>query len=132
MDVAGGRAGRELFRRRVGVLSATAGSSATAAAAPHGKHAQPAPLQNLTESDLRALLGRQLGEHAVLAMSTTNLGVTASPAFPAAAKAPARTRRSPTSSATPSSSARARRDALMFETGDLLADAIAKQKRPPK
>ena len=71
----------------VGVFSATAGSSAPAAAAPHGKHAQTAPLQNLTQSDVRALLGRQLGEHAVLAMNATNLGVTGSPAFPAAAKA---------------------------------------------
>ena len=44
-------------------------------------------LQGLTQSDLRALLGRQLGEHAALAMNATNLGVTGSPAFPAAAKA---------------------------------------------
>jgi hypothetical protein len=46
-------------------------------------HAQSA----LTQSDLRALLGRQLGEHAALAMNATNLGVVGSPAFPAAAKA---------------------------------------------
>ena len=41
----------------------------------------------MTQSDLRSLLGRQLGEHAALAMNATNLGVTGSPAFPAAAKA---------------------------------------------
>jgi hypothetical protein len=71
-----------------GVLTATAGSS-TPAAHNHASHAQSAQmsLQNLTRSDLRSLLGRQLGEHAVLAMNATNLGVTGSPAFPAAAKA---------------------------------------------
>jgi hypothetical protein len=68
-----------------GVVAATAGSSepsATAAMHDHAAHAQ-----GLTQSDLRALLGRQLGEHAALAMNATNLGVTGSPAFPAAAKA---------------------------------------------
>ena len=74
-----------------GVLTATAGSS-TPAAHNHASHAQGSQgsqvsLQNLTQSDLRSLLGRQLGEHAVLAMNATNLGVTGSPAFPAAAKA---------------------------------------------
>lgn len=70
----------------VGVVSATAGSSRTTpAAAPHShaSHSQ----SGLTQSNLRALLGRQLGEHAALAMNATNLGVIASPAFPAAAKA---------------------------------------------
>jgi len=38
-------------------------------------------------SDLRALLDRQLGQHAVLAMNATNTGVKGSKAFPAAAKA---------------------------------------------
>ncbi len=71
----------------VGVFSATAGSSAPAAADPHAMHSQSVKLQGLTQSDLRALLGRQLGEHAALAMNATNLGVTGSPAFPAAAKA---------------------------------------------
>ena len=70
----------------VGVLSATAGSSGPAAD-PHATHAHAVQLQGLTQSDLRALLGRQLGEHAALAMNATNLGVTGSPAFPAAAKA---------------------------------------------
>ena len=51
----------------------------------HSSHASQA--QGLTQSDLRALLGRQLGEHAALAMNATNLGVIGSPAFPAAAKA---------------------------------------------
>ncbi len=68
-----------------GVVSATAGSSTpTRAAAPHAHASQS---QGLTQSDLRALLGRQLGEHAALAMNATNLGVIGSPAFPAAAKA---------------------------------------------
>jgi hypothetical protein len=72
----------------IGVISATAGSKTTAAHS-HASHAQATgiSLQKLTQSDLRALLGRQLGEHAVLAMNATNLGVTGSPAFPAAAKA---------------------------------------------
>jgi hypothetical protein len=38
----------------------------------------------LTRSDLRVLLDKQLGEHAVLAMNATNLGVKGSPAFAAA------------------------------------------------
>jgi hypothetical protein len=46
-----------------------------------------AAMQTVTSSDLRALLDRQLGQHAVLAMNATNAGVTGSKAFPAAAKA---------------------------------------------
>jgi hypothetical protein len=69
----------------IGVVSATAGSAKPAAAHDHSSHASQA--QGLTQSDLRALLGRQLGEHAALAMNATNLGVIGSPAFPAAAKA---------------------------------------------
>ena len=38
-------------------------------------------------ADLRVTLDQLLGEHAVLAMNATNLGVTGSKAFPAAAKA---------------------------------------------
>jgi len=68
-----------------GVVSATAGSSQNMPAAHPQGHASMA--QGLTQSDLRSLLGRQLGEHAALAMNATNLGVTGSPAFPAAAKA---------------------------------------------
>lgn len=66
------------------------GSSNAVAATPHAHAAhasQAVSLQGLTRSDLRSLLGRQLGEHAVLAMNATNLGVTGSPAFPAAARA---------------------------------------------
>lgn len=71
-----------------GVVSATAGSSkSTTAASPHSHAAHATQAQGLTQSDLRSLLGRQLGEHAALAMNATNLGVTGSPAFPAAAKA---------------------------------------------
>ena len=68
-----------------GVVSATAGSSQSMPTATPHNHA--AHTQGLTQSDLRALLGRQLGEHAALAMNATNLGVTGSKAFPAAAKA---------------------------------------------
>lgn len=70
----------------VDVVSATAGSPGSeppAAMHSHTMHAQG----GLTQSDLRSLLGRQLGEHAALAMNATNLGLAGSPAFPAAAKA---------------------------------------------
>ncbi len=70
-----------------GVFTAAGSGSSTQAADPHAAHAKSVRLQGLTQSDLRALLGRQLGEHAALAMNATNLGVTGSPAFPAAAKA---------------------------------------------
>src|SRR3954470_11667758 len=43
--------------------------------------------QTASASDLRSLLDRQLGQHAVLAMNATNAGVKGSKAFPAAAKA---------------------------------------------
>ena len=69
-----------------GVVSATASSSQskpTATPHSHAAHSQG----GLTQSNLRSLLGRQLGEHAALAMNATNLGVIGSPAFPAAAKA---------------------------------------------
>ena len=42
--------------------------------------------QTASASDLRSLLDRQLGQHAVLAMNATNAGVKGSKAFPAAAK----------------------------------------------
>ena len=71
-----------------GVVSATAGSSTPMrTTAPHDHSSHASQSQGLTQSDLRALLGRQLGEHAALAMNATNLGVIGSPAFPAAAKA---------------------------------------------
>ena len=70
----------------VGVVSATAGSSRSEPAAMPHSHAMTAQ-GGLTQSDLRSLLGRQLGEHAALAMNATNLGLIGSPAFPAAVKA---------------------------------------------
>jgi hypothetical protein len=69
-------------------VTATAGSGMlTRSVTPHDHSSHAHMSQGLTQSDLRALLGRQLGEHAALAMNATNLGVTGSPAFPAAAKA---------------------------------------------
>jgi hypothetical protein len=69
-----------------GVVAATAGSSKSMSTTM--AHSQMSDAQGgLTQSDLRALLGRQLGEHAALAMNATNLGVIGSPAFPAAVKA---------------------------------------------
>ena len=70
----------------VGVVSATAGSSKSAPVAVSHSHAVTTQ-GALTQSDLRSLLGRQLGEHAALAMNATNLGLIGSPAFPAAVKA---------------------------------------------
>ena len=49
-------------------------------------HMQGMAAQKASASDLRVLLDRQLGQHAVLAMNATNAGVTGSKAFPAAAK----------------------------------------------
>ena len=73
----------------VGVLAATAGNgtngSGTAMHAGHGMRTTAAA--TVTASDLRSTLGRMLGEHAALAMNATNLGVTGSKSFPAAAKA---------------------------------------------
>jgi hypothetical protein len=71
----------------VGVLSATAGSSAAPMASAHSHSSHVMQAKAATASDLRALLGKQFGEHAALAMNTTNLGITASPAFAASAKA---------------------------------------------
>lgn len=69
-------------------MSAMAGSTAlTRGLTPHDHASHSHMSQGLTQSDLRALLGRQLGEHAALAMNATNLGVAGAPAFPAAAKA---------------------------------------------
>lgn len=73
----------------VGVIAATAGTGTTST--PHATHAGHAMHSTaaaaLSASDLRSTLGRLLGEHAALAMNATNLGVTGSKAFPAAAKA---------------------------------------------
>ena len=70
----------------VGVIAATAGGgSTTASGKMHSTHAMTA--STLTKSDLRVTLDNLFGEHAVLAMNATNLGVTGSKSFPAAAKA---------------------------------------------
>ena len=59
----------------VGVIAATAGGgSTTASGQMHSAHAMTA--STLTKSDLRNTLNKLLGEHAVLAMNATNLGVT--------------------------------------------------------
>jgi hypothetical protein len=72
----------------IGVLGATAGTGSTReATGSHMGHAmRSTTASTLTQSDLRSTLGRLLGEHAVLAMNATNLGVTGSKSFPAAAK----------------------------------------------
>src|SRR3954468_23881458 len=63
-------------------LSLTAiASGAMPAAMPHEKAGKAGA------SDLRSLLDRQLGQHAVLAMNATNAGATGSKSFPAMAKA---------------------------------------------
>ena len=70
----------------VGVIAATAGNGSPSGSADiHASHSMTA--STLTKSDLRNTLNRLLGEHAVLAMNATNLGVTGSKSFPAAAKA---------------------------------------------
>ena len=73
----------------VGVLAATAGNGPTATAGMHttGHAMRTTAAAAVTASDLRSTLGRMLGEHAALAMNATNLGVTGSKSFPAAAKA---------------------------------------------
>lgn len=67
---------------------AAAGTSANAAATtPHDRASIGAVRQGSPAADLRVTLDRLLGEHAALAMNATNLGVTGSKGFPAAAKA---------------------------------------------
>ncbi|HEY7177552.1 MAG TPA: hypothetical protein VH305_00130 [Gaiella sp.] len=72
----------------VGAITATAGNDGRSMPQMpqmhHTMHASKAA--TLTASDLRNTLNQLLGEHAVLAMNATNLGVTGSKAFPAAAK----------------------------------------------
>jgi hypothetical protein len=76
----------------VGVITATAGNGdrsmpqmSQMSQMHHAMHASQAT--TVTAADLRVTLDRLLGEHAVLAMSATNLGVTGSKAFLAAAQA---------------------------------------------
>ncbi|HEY7179351.1 MAG TPA: hypothetical protein VH305_09265 [Gaiella sp.] len=72
----------------VGAITATAGNDGRSMPQMprmhHTMHTSKAA--TLTASDLRNTLNQLLGEHAVLAMNATNLGVTGSKAFPAAAK----------------------------------------------
>jgi hypothetical protein len=69
----------------VGSAAATADSGGQTMS--HAGHASMTTARTtLTAADLRVTLDRLLGEHAVLAMNATNLGVTGSKAFPAAAK----------------------------------------------
>jgi hypothetical protein len=53
----------------------------------HAKHAHGRTAATITSSDLRALLGKQFGEHAALAMNATNAGFAGSKAFPSIAAA---------------------------------------------
>lgn len=68
----------------VAALAGTGSSPATSHSMAGMQHSKA---KALTASDLRALLGRQFGAHAVLAMNATNAGVSGSPAFPTIAKA---------------------------------------------
>jgi hypothetical protein len=68
----------------VGVGVASAGSGGNPMPSGHVMHSRQAAAP--TAADLRVTLDQLLGEHAVLAMNATNLGVTGSKAFPAAAK----------------------------------------------
>ena len=71
----------------IGLAAATAGTGGNGSTTmSHSGHATSSR-DALTAADLRVTLDRLLGEHAVLAMNATNLGVTGSKAFPAAAKA---------------------------------------------
>lgn len=73
------------------VVAAIAGAAALAGGSssePMSMHARMTHTSAAapSASDLRSILGRQFGEHAVLAMNATNAGVSGSPTFPAIAK----------------------------------------------
>ena len=71
----------------IGLAAATAGTGGNGSMTmSHSGHATSSR-SALTAADLRVTLDRLLGEHAVLAMNATNLGITGSKAFPAAEKA---------------------------------------------
>ena len=72
----------------VGVLVATAGTAGSSdmTMSHMGHRTASTSASRITAADLRVTLDRLLGEHAVLAMNATNLGVTGSKAFPAGAK----------------------------------------------
>jgi hypothetical protein len=70
----------------VGVIAATAGTNG--GSMPRVQHSMNThTATTVTAAYLRVTLDRLLGEHAVLAMNATNLGVTGSKAFAAAAEA---------------------------------------------
>ena len=70
----------------IGITAPFAGAGGTSMPATgHTMHMHKATA--VSAADLRVALDQLLGEHAVLAMNATNLGVTGSKAFPAAAKA---------------------------------------------
>jgi hypothetical protein len=70
----------------LGVAAAFAGTSGnTMPTTGHSMHMHHATA--VSAAELRVMLDQLLGEHAVLAMNATNVGVTGSKAFPAAAKA---------------------------------------------
>ena len=73
----------------VGVFTASAGTGGSDAMtiSPSGHRMSTRGATKVTAADLRVTLDRLLGEHAVLAMNATNLGVTGSKAFPGAATA---------------------------------------------
>lgn len=66
---------------------AAAGTTSPGSRAPHDHAGHRTALQGSPAADLRVTLDRLLGEHAALAMNATNLGVTGSKGFPAAARA---------------------------------------------
>ena len=71
----------------LGGIAAAADTSSRTQQTPHNHVSHSTMQQGTPAADLRVTLDRLLGEHAVLAMNATNLGVTGSKSFPAAAKA---------------------------------------------
>ena len=82
-----GTVGVVLVVASIAAVAAFAGGSSSATPDMHMRGMKHSSAAAVTASDLRALLGRQFGEHAVLAMNATNAGVTGSPTFPTTAKA---------------------------------------------
>ena len=71
----------------LGGIAAAADTTSSTQQKPHGHAGHSTMQQGSPAADLRVTLDRLLGEHAALAMNATNLGVTGSKSFPAAAKA---------------------------------------------
>ena len=82
-----GTVGFVLVAASIAAVAAFAGGSSSQTSDRHMPGMAHSSAATVTASDLRALLGRQFGEHAVLAMNATNAGVTGSPTFPTVAKA---------------------------------------------